>query len=132
MLFSQSVSSASMSRFWPGENFSRRTAGMFSILSNHDHGPSAGNRLGDLETNSRLQSRLILLHDHQDGLCGDRSIAHELNVWLIRDDAAFVTQLQQLTNGLTSVLTVVESPFVHIHTDKFVGLLHVKIPGKLH
>src|ERR1039458_6409196 len=132
MLFSQSVSSASMSRFWPGKVFSERTAGIVSISSNHDYGQSAGNGLADLETNSRLQSRLIPIHDHQGGLSRDRSIAHELNVRLIRDDAALVSHLQQLTNRFASVLAVVESPFVHIHTDKFVGLLHVKIPGKLH
>src|ERR1017187_1313666 len=132
MLFSHSVSSASMSRFWPGAVFSERTAGIFSISSNHDYGQSAGNGLATSKQIAGSKAGYLPINDPRVRLSRDRSIAHELNVRLIRNDAALVPHLQQLTNRLASVLAVVESPFVHIHTDKFVGLLHVKIPGKLH
>jgi len=48
------------------------------------------------------------------------------------NDVALVTHFQQTSDGLATLLAIVQRALVHIHADEAAGELTVKITGKLH
>ena len=57
---------------------------------------------------------------------------HKIHLRRDRDDAALVSHIEQLADGLPAVGAVVQGALVHIHAHKAAGHSGVKIAGKLH
>src|SRR5258707_14386196 len=57
---------------------------------------------------------------------------HEIHFRSVRNNPCLIPHVQQLPHRLSSIVAVIERALVHIHPDKLIGGLLIKIAGELH
>lgn len=58
-------------------------------------------------------------------------VSDKIHRHLVRDQPCFVALIQELLNGLASILPVVHGPFIDVHRYKAVSLLQIQSTAKL-
>src|SRR3974390_25803 len=119
-----------MSRFWPGAILAGLPEGMSVFYR------SASEVFRDMrQRNNRTKlagAMAGLVRKSAIRLGWNRCIAHKIHGWLVGNNTALVSRVEQLSDGLAAVLTVIQGPLVDVHSDELVGLLYVQIAGELH
>src|SRR5216683_3114518 len=59
-------------------------------------------------------------------------LSYEIHIRLVRNDAALEAEIEELFDGDSAVLSVVERTLVDVHADEAVGEGGVEIAGELH
>ena len=92
-------------------------------------------KLAALEKNTMIR-RLITAPDHEEIYCrtvaARTKLANEIDLRLIRNDAPFIAHIEELSNRLAAIISVVQGPLVDIHADEAVRHGGLQVTCELH
>src|ERR1700686_3780008 len=66
------------------------------------------------------------------GRCSSQFSLHPVHARCLRNNPRVVSHFEQTSPPFAAVVSVIQSTFIDVHTDKLIGKLGIEIAGKLH